>query len=80
MRPLVEISFMPDLLASGTSQWSHYDANITPPKNWDQWYALVQAFVSHLVERYGLEEILNWNFEVVHFPCSKYNFFNEGVE
>lgn len=75
MRPLVEISFMPDLLASGTSQWSHYDANITPPTSWDQWYELVQAFVRHLVDRYGLEEILNWNFEVgfierILFLCS----------
>jgi xylan 1,4-beta-xylosidase len=42
-----------------------YRAIISPPKDWDRWYALVHAFVAHLVERYGLEEVRDrWSFEV----------------
>lgn len=65
MKPLVEISFMPSLLASGNKTWSHYNANVTPPKQWEQWADLIRAFASHLIDRYGLQEILTWNFEVV---------------
>ena len=79
MKPLVEISFMPDLLASGNQTWSHYDANVTPPKDWNQWSDFITAFVQHLVDRYGLEEILTWNFEMWNEPnlyVKKCIFFN----
>jgi xylan 1,4-beta-xylosidase len=68
MQPLVEISFMPQLLASGNQTWSHYDANVTPPKDWNQWADFITAFIEHLVDRYTLEEILTWNFEMWNEP------------
>jgi xylan 1,4-beta-xylosidase len=76
MHPLVEIGFMPALLASGTQTWSHYDANITPPQNWTVWSDLIKEFATHLIDRYGLEEILQWNFEVWNEPnCCPHNFW-----
>eukprot|EP01116_Phalansterium_solitarium_P004571 TRINITY_DN155_c0_g2_i1.p1 TRINITY_DN155_c0_g2~~TRINITY_DN155_c0_g2_i1.p1 ORF type:complete len:500 (-),score=208.29 TRINITY_DN155_c0_g2_i1:253-1752(-) len=76
MRPLVEIGFMPSLLASGNQTWSHYDANVTPPNSWLQWANLTRSFVEHLVERYGLDEILTWNFEVWNEPnCCPHDFW-----
>ncbi len=51
MKPLIELSFMPDALASGNQTIFHYKGNITPPKNYTQWYLLVQALAQHLVDR-----------------------------
>ena len=41
-----------------------YKGLVMPPKNFDDWYKLVYALVEHLIERYGLEEVSQWNFEV----------------
>lgn len=68
VRPLVEISFTPALLASGNQTWSHWDANVTPPKNYTQWAELITSLGQALVDRYGLEEVLTWNFEIWNEP------------
>lgn len=76
MRPFVEIGFMPSLMASGTQTWSHYRANVTPPKKWSDWSDLIVAFMKHLIDRYGLNEILTWNFEVWNEPnCCPHDFW-----
>ncbi len=66
LRPVVEISFMPrDLAADPSKTVFDYDAIVSPPKDWGRWYDLVYALVTHLVERYGLEEVRDhWSFEV----------------
>jgi xylan 1,4-beta-xylosidase len=69
VRPFVEISFMPDKLAA--SQIVHtfwYKPNISPPKDWNRWDALISAFIQHLVDRYGLDEVAQWYFEVWNEP------------
>jgi xylan 1,4-beta-xylosidase len=68
MTPLVEIGFMPKLMASGNQTWAHFDANVTPPKSYDQWTDLIQSFARHLIERYTLAEVRSWNFEVWNEP------------
>lgn len=37
MKPLIEVSFMPELLASGNQTVFHYNANITPPSSYPAW-------------------------------------------
>lgn len=66
LRPIVELSFMPrDLASDPSATVFEYGAIISPPKDWDRWYDLVRAFVAHLVDRYGLEEVRDrWAFEV----------------
>jgi xylan 1,4-beta-xylosidase len=59
---------MPKLLASGNETWSHYDANVSPPKNWTLWGEFITEFAEHLIERYGEEEMLTWNFEMWNEP------------
>jgi xylan 1,4-beta-xylosidase len=69
VRPFVEISFMPNQLAARSMPhpfWYHPD--ISPPKNWGRWDALMAAFAQHLVERYGIDEVANWYFEVWNEP------------
>ena len=68
MRPFVELSFMPEALASGHKTVFHYRANITPPKDAAKWAALVRTFVQHCVDRYGVAEVREWFFEVWNEP------------
>lgn len=70
VRPLVELSFMPKKLTSDPNAlhafW--YKQNVAPPKDWDKWGQLIEAFTRHIVERYGIEEVSQWYFEVWNEP------------
>jgi xylan 1,4-beta-xylosidase len=68
MKPFVELSFMPTALASGTKTVFSYEANITPPRDYKRWSTLIEALVSHCVERYGRAEVSEWFFEVWNEP------------
>ncbi|WLI91105.1 glycosyl hydrolase [Massilia sp. R2A-15] len=68
MRPIVELSFMPATLSSGGNIVFHYKANITPPKDYAQWGELVRRLVAHWVDRYGIDEVAQWYFEVWNEP------------
>jgi xylan 1,4-beta-xylosidase len=69
LRPVVELSFMPsDLASDPDSTVFDYRAITSPPKDWDRWSALVRDLTSHLVDRYGLEEVRQWSFEVWNEP------------
>lgn len=72
MKPFIELSFMPAVLASGTATCFHYKANITPPADYKQWAALITALTQHLVDRYGLPEMRTWFFEVWNEPNLQY--------
>jgi xylan 1,4-beta-xylosidase len=64
IRPFVEISFMPDALASGKQTIFWWKANVTPPKSWDKWDNLIKDLVAHWTARYGADEVKQWNFEI----------------
>jgi xylan 1,4-beta-xylosidase len=68
MKPFVELSFMPSTLASGDQQVFHYRANVTPPRDPAQWAVLIRKLVSHWVDRYGVDEVREWFFEVWNEP------------
>ena len=63
--PVVEVSFMPRDLASDPAKTVfEYGAIVSPPKDWERWYALVRDLTAHLLERYGDEVVEHWSFEV----------------
>ena len=69
VRPFVEISFMPRKLAAKEAIhpfW--YKQNVAPPKDYAKWDDLIRNFAQHLVERYGIEEVAQWYFEVWNEP------------
>ncbi|MFJ6673812.1 xylan 1,4-beta-xylosidase [Actinosynnema sp. NPDC091369] len=68
IRPFVELGFMPTALASGDDTVFWWKGNITPPRDWDEWAALVRAVVRHLVDRYGPAEVRTWPIEVWNEP------------
>lgn len=68
MKPFVELSFMPTALASRNKTVFGYKANISPPRDYKQWSRLIDAVVSHCIERYGKREVREWFFEVWNEP------------
>ena len=69
LRPVVELSFMPRALARDSNATVFdYRAIISPPKSWERWHELVAMLARHLVERYGLDEVASWGFEVWNEP------------
>lgn len=68
IRPLLELSFMPKCMASGSQTVFFWMSNVTPPVDYTEWTDFITAFVSHLTLRYGEEEIKQWYFEVWNEP------------
>ena len=69
VKPFVELSFMPKKLAS--AEFWHpfwYRPNISGPKDYRKWDAMIQAFAKHLIARYGIDEVASWYFEVWNEP------------
>ena len=68
MKPFIEFSFMPLTLSSGNDIVFHYKGNITPPRDYNAWETLINKLVAHWKERYGIEEIRKWFFEIWNEP------------
>jgi xylan 1,4-beta-xylosidase len=69
VRPFVELGFMPvKLAAQPTFQSFWYKPNVSPPKDWNKWGDLISHFARHLIDRYGMDEVSQWYFEVWNEP------------
>lgn len=68
LKPFVEFGFMPRKLASGQQTIFYWQGNVTPPADYQKWAELIQKTVEHFIERYGLDEVLTWPFEVWNEP------------
>jgi|SRR5208282_5419559 xylan 1,4-beta-xylosidase len=69
VRPFVELSFMPKKMAAREALHAFwYKQNVSPPKDWDKWDDLITQFTRHLVDRYGIDEVSQWYFEVWNEP------------
>jgi len=68
IRPIVEFGFMPEALATGTATQFWWKGNITPPKDDHKWAELLNAAVNHWIDRYGIDEVLQWYFEIWNEP------------
>src|SRR5258705_7169269 len=69
VRPFVEISFMPKKLAARQDVhpfW--YKQIVSPPKDYVKWDALMRALAQHFIDRYGVDEVAQWYFEVWNEP------------
>jgi len=68
MKPFVELGFMPNQLASGKKSIFWWRGNVTPPKDYEKWKAAIQDLTKHFAERYGVQEVKSWYFEVWNEP------------
>ena len=70
VRPVVEISFMPKKLAFNPDDlhpfW--YKQDVSPPKSYERWDDLMRALAKNLIDRYGIDEVSQWYFEVWNEP------------
>jgi xylan 1,4-beta-xylosidase len=70
VRPMVELSFMPTQLAFNPLDlhvfWYH--PNVSPPRSYAEWDDLITHLARHLVDRYGIDEVSHWYFEVWNEP------------
>lgn len=68
IRPFLELGFMPSKMASGDQTVFYWKGNVTPPSSYEKWQKLVVNTLTHLMERYGTEEVLTWPIEVWNEP------------
>ena len=67
-RPFVELGFMPRELATQTETLFWWKAHCSPPNDMGAWVDLVTATVEHWIERYGIDEVRTWPFEIWNEP------------
>ncbi|MET3107635.1 xylan 1,4-beta-xylosidase [Oxalobacteraceae bacterium GrIS 2.11] len=67
IKPFVELSFTPDAMKSSNQTIFNWNGNTSHPQPL-KWIALVDAFVRHVQNRYGKEEVESWFFEVWNEP------------
>lgn len=68
LKPFIELGFMPYGLASADITIFSWKANISPPKSMEKWCNLLLNFFRHIINRYGVEEVLTWYFEFWNEP------------
>jgi xylan 1,4-beta-xylosidase len=67
-RPFVELGFMPRALATQTETLFWWKAHCSPPNDMGRWTELVTTTVRHWSDRYGIDEVRHWPFEVWNEP------------
>ncbi|HEX2143237.1 MAG TPA: hypothetical protein VHG10_01895 [Glycomyces sp.] len=79
VKPYVQIGFMPEAMSTRPTPYQHewkpgdpYGDVFTgwtyPPKDYRAWRDLVAAWVEHCLDRYGLNEVEQWYWEVWNEP------------
>ena len=67
VRPFVELGFTPRALATSNNSIFYWNGNTSHPKP-EGWRDLVDAFIRHIEEHYGRDEVRMWFFEVWNEP------------
>jgi xylan 1,4-beta-xylosidase len=67
LKPFVELGFTPDAMKQSDQTIFYWKGNTSHPQP-DKWTTLVDAFVRHLVARYGAQEVRSWYFEFWNEP------------
>jgi xylan 1,4-beta-xylosidase len=79
LKPLAEISFMPEAMSTKPQPYSHnwqpgqsyteiFKGWRFPPKDYKKWEELVYQWVKHSIERYGKKEVESWYWELWNEP------------
>lgn len=75
IKPFVELGFMPSEIRASDETVFWWEGNVSGPKNIKLWTDLVKEFIKHCINRYGLEEVESWYFEVWNEPELEYIFW-----
>lgn len=80
LRPMFTTTFVPSALASTNASVFETRGRVGLPKDWALWQKLVREAVQHAVDRYGLEEVRQWYFEVWNEPNLRAFFDGEQAD
>jgi xylan 1,4-beta-xylosidase len=80
VRPMVELGFMPKALSTHPDPyhigWPLKPGEVEgwsfPPKDYKRWQELNHQVAAHMVQRYGMETVSSWYWEVWNEPDGKY--------
>lgn len=67
IKPFIELGFTPSALRTSEQTIFYWKGNTSHPRL-DLWKQLIDAYTRHLVDRYGIEEVRSWYFEVWNEP------------
>ncbi|MDF0546650.1 beta-xylosidase [Sphingobium sp. H39-3-25] len=67
IKPFVELGFTPEAMATSKQTIFYWKGNTSHPDP-KAWAALIDAFVRHVQQRYGVQEVRSWYFEVWNEP------------
>lgn len=67
IKPFVELGFTPQALATSHNSIFYWNGNTSHP-DLTRWADLVSAFIHHVEDRYGGDEVRTWYFEVWNEP------------
>lgn len=70
VKPFVELSFFPKGIAADNSKMQMWYQNRVSfdESRLGKWHDLIKNFTQHVVDRYGIDEVLTWYFEVWNEP------------
>lgn len=68
LKPFIELGFMPEEFKSSDDNIYWWNANISQPKDINLWTDLVKEFIKNCINRYGIDEVETWYFEVWNEP------------
>jgi xylan 1,4-beta-xylosidase len=71
INPIVGTYFLPTIFASGAATCYETKTNISPPKDLKAWKRFINDFIKAIVERYGINLVKSWYFEVWNEPNLK---------
>jgi len=77
--PVVTTCFTPSEMKTNAETVFDTKANISPPRDWKEWENFVKDFVRGLVDRYGIQVVKTWYFEVWNEP-NLGGFWTGGLE
>jgi xylan 1,4-beta-xylosidase len=78
LRPFIELGFMPEALAAKKQHAFLWNANVSYPKSLKKWTDLVGAFIKHCIDRYGVDEVKKWYFQIWNAPDLPEVFWSES--
>ncbi|MEO6360381.1 MAG: beta-xylosidase [Sphingomicrobium sp.] len=67
IKPFIELGFTPSAMKTSEQTIFYWKGNTSHPQL-DLWKQLIDNFSRHLIERYGIEEVSSWYFEVWNEP------------
>ncbi len=68
LHPFLDFTFMPTEFASSDVAVFWYKGNISMPKDLGKWTEMVDSFIRHCINRYGIKEVRLWYFEIWNEP------------